>query len=429
MNEKQKVPLEYQNNMKPVFRINLGSLSPKYASKTVTINEKGKIFSPSFENVGGEMEKEIIESRNPLPLDENVKINVNGYTGVWSNRLESVNWKGPIPLENYRINNDPDPYVIKKKPESKLTFNQDVKVKYLNPPRLPKPGDIVINAEPDRQIQPGPPIIIRQNRERIPDPPPMVIREAPPRIPQPINQKVINIPGKVVPPPARKVIIEKLPQIPPKPRSIIIERWLPFEKQTRNVIYNKPKNSAILSDPKNLIIDWESPDVEVVHRIKNEGIFNTDPTKYSSKFKDEILTKLPDFTDKIARPRGIILAAEKQDDYLPELVGDVDALMLIDLEKAGLAEYKEYLENKLQNSSKNKSIDETAFKLFKSIETAKSGLVRIDDVLKVLYGLNMCFGKKYTQSELKNYLNSLDIDFDDHLNFKQFSNAYLECVN
>ncbi|RNA19890.1 hypothetical protein BpHYR1_024240 [Brachionus plicatilis] len=427
LKEKKKVPLEYQNAIKPIFRINLGSMSRKSGNKTVTINEHGTIFSPYLKSVASEMEKKIIECRNPLSIDEKSEISVDGFKGSWSNRSESTNWKGPIPLEDYPINKDPEPNVLRKKPDDRLIYNQDIKVRYLKPPKLPKPGDIVINVGPDRQIPPAPPIIIRQNRASIPDPPPLIIREAPPKPPQPISKKVINVPGKVIPPPARRVIVEKLPQAPQRPQSIILERWLPFEKQTRNVVYNKPQNFSILPDPKNLIIDWESPDIQIVRRIKNQGIFNTDPIKYSSKFKSELTTKFPKFAEQIPRPRGITLATE-QNDYLPELIGDVEALKMVDLDRAGLSEYKDYLRQKFALNSKTDLVDEIAFNLFESLDKLKTGLVKVEDAHQVLFGLNKCFGKKFSENELKKYLKSLDQDFDDKLNFNQFSSAYFQCV-
>lgn len=351
-NKISSAPYDYQNysNLKSIYKKSSEKLIKGNGNKTVTINENDIFITPKMNNFISEMERAIIESDNPIPVNENKEIIASNYKGIWANKSESSNWSGPIPLEQYRVNDDPRPEIIKKKPADKLIYNQDINVRYLNPPKLPKPGDIIINVEPDRQLPPAPPIIIRQNRASIPEPEPIIFREAPPKIPAPIKTKVINISGKVIPPPARKVIVEKLPQIPPRPQSIILERWLPYETPKRNVIYNKPLETSIIPDPKNLIVDWQSPDVEIIQKVKNEGIFNTDPREYTRRYRSQIKTHLPKFTDEIPRPRGITLASEKQD-ILPELEGDIEALRLVDLDRVGLEEYKDYLNKKFGESN------------------------------------------------------------------------------
>lgn len=109
---------------------------------------------------------------------------------------------------------------------------------------------------------PAPPIIIRQQPPRPRTPEPLVIREAPPPAPQLVGRKVITISGKRVPPPPRKVIIERLAPIPPKPQSVIIERWLPYSQVKRRVIFNKSTDKdPIVVKPKNIIVQWEAPQV------------------------------------------------------------------------------------------------------------------------------------------------------------------------
>jgi hypothetical protein len=43
------------------------------------------------------------------------EVEVNGERGLWTNKSECINWKGPVPLEKYSINYDPDPEVITKR--------------------------------------------------------------------------------------------------------------------------------------------------------------------------------------------------------------------------------------------------------------------------------------------------------------------------
>lgn len=68
-----------------------------------------------------------------------------------------------------------------------------------------------------------------------------------------------------------------MPPLPSKPQSVIIERWLPYEPPKRKVIYmtssrvdpNQPNRittnnqQPTVLKPKNIIVQWESPDVQV----------------------------------------------------------------------------------------------------------------------------------------------------------------------
>ena len=71
-------------------------------------------------------------------------ITVNGVTGVWVNKEECLNWRGPIPLEHYKINQDSNPTIIRKKRATNTEAVQRVFVRFLKPPPLPAPGQTEI---------------------------------------------------------------------------------------------------------------------------------------------------------------------------------------------------------------------------------------------------------------------------------------------
>jgi hypothetical protein len=113
----------------------------------------------------------ILNARTPLPVDETSTINlrVNGpngpneIRGIWVNKDECLNWRGPIPLDQYKINlNTADATVIRKQATHSYDQVQNISVKYLKPPRPTPPGDLIIREEPNVQLPPAPPIIIRQ---------------------------------------------------------------------------------------------------------------------------------------------------------------------------------------------------------------------------------------------------------------------------
>jgi hypothetical protein len=134
-------------------------------------------------------------------------ITVQGESGYFVNRQDVVSWQcGPLPLDQYPINQDPDPQVITKRVEQPVHYTQEVAIRYLRPSTPPAPGDVVIRHERPVVPPPAPPLVIRQQAPRPATPPPMVFRELPPTPPRLIPQKVITISAKQVPPPPRKVI-------------------------------------------------------------------------------------------------------------------------------------------------------------------------------------------------------------------------------
>ena len=67
-----------------------------------------------------------------------------------------------VPLEEFKLNIDPNPPVIRKKAAGKVELVQNVSVKFLQPPKPQQPGDITITQEPDVQAPPAPPLHITQ---------------------------------------------------------------------------------------------------------------------------------------------------------------------------------------------------------------------------------------------------------------------------
>jgi hypothetical protein len=161
-----------------------------------------------------------------------------------------------IPLEQHKLNVDPAPTLIRKKPINKLEYIQNVSLRFLRPPHPPKTGDITIIQEADVQAPPAPPLHIMQRPPSPEELPSLIFRERPPKPPAPIAPRNLVIPGKIIPPPPRKVIVERLPQLPPKPQDIIIERWLGYKRRMRTVQF-KPAPAIIAAPPpKNILIKW-----------------------------------------------------------------------------------------------------------------------------------------------------------------------------
>jgi hypothetical protein len=135
-----------------------------------------------------EIEASILRSNEtPVQIDETEELSVNGQRGIWANKSEVVNWKGPIPIEQYAINEDANPEILTKKVNQQLEYIQELAIRYLRPPTPPAPGEIVITQEPNVLTPPAPPLVIRQQPPRPVTPEPLIIREAPPRPPAAIG--------------------------------------------------------------------------------------------------------------------------------------------------------------------------------------------------------------------------------------------------
>jgi len=250
-----------------------------------------------------------------------------------------------LPLDKYRLNVDQNPHIVRRKPQEKVSYLQQVAVRYLKPPPPPKAGDIVIQELPHKQVAPAPALVVRQAPPKPCTPPPVILREAPPPPPCPIPGKLVNVPGKVVPPPARKVVVERLPPIPAKPQQIFIERWLPYGQQTQRVVYQPAKAPCVIPDPKNVVVQWESPDVEIRKECKFLGIIEADPQQYVAKYGSSLIRadQLPKFAVSHSTKQGIELAANHRPLDYPLLEGDIHALRWIDLNSVGLGYYRDKL--------------------------------------------------------------------------------------
>ena len=66
---------------------------------------------------------------------------------IWTNEQEANNSLSPIPLNEYPINQDPNPIIIKKKPDQKVEMKKEFFVRYLQPPRPLTPGKLIIEQE------------------------------------------------------------------------------------------------------------------------------------------------------------------------------------------------------------------------------------------------------------------------------------------
>ena len=376
----------------------------------------------------------------PININETEEITVLGNRGIWANKAEVVNWKGVIPIEQYVINEDANPEVINKKVTQQLEYIQELAIRYLRPPTPPAPGEIVIKQEGNTVTPPAPPLVIRQVPARAATPEPLVVREAPPQPPKPVGPKLITIGGKRLPPPPRKVVIERLAPLPSKPQSVIIERWLPYTQGKRRVIFQKaPGPDPVSVKPRNVVVQWEAPQVVIKKEFKYLGVIRANPAEYVSQYGAslKLAADLPQFVLDIKTPEGLVLAANHKYSSFYELEGDVQALKLVDLDKEGLSEYKEYLAKLFGGASASGSAAAEASaafaglleKVFYSVDVSKTNTISSSDVSVVISRLNQMLGRQYSDADARAFYSALDIDGSGEVSLATFKRVFLRLAN
>ena len=93
------------------------------------------------------IEHDIRTAAVPIPSNESEEANALGYRGILLNRGQINSWTGPIPINQYRLNEDPNPEVITKVSGQPVEYNQEIQVRYLRPPTPAPHGDIIIKEQ------------------------------------------------------------------------------------------------------------------------------------------------------------------------------------------------------------------------------------------------------------------------------------------
>jgi hypothetical protein len=437
------------------------------------------------------VEQSILRSTQPIDVNEteNLTVTFKGQqeTGIWANRQEVVNWRGIVPITEYVLNEDMSPEVITKRSEQQVVYIQELAIRYLRPPTPPAPGEILIQQEVNTLTPPAPPLVLRQVPARASTPEPLVIREAPPQAPAAVGRKVITISGKRLPPPPRKVIIERLAPLPSKPQSVLIERWLPYAQTKRRVIFQRSaERDAVVVKPRNVVVQWEAPQVVIKKEFKYLGVIRANPVEYVQRYGAtlKVARDMPDFVLDIKTPEGIVLAADYKYNTVHELEGDVRAMQLVDLDREGLSEYRAMLAklgityvgaagvvaaaSQFQSSSSytaSSAISGSAAitgsssaaiggsssasfssssssgaavtgraaltivdEIFKTIDVNRNGQISVEEAAVVLLRLNSRLGRRYGEDESAAFFRTLDVDRNGQLSLEEFRRAFVRLL-
>jgi len=397
--------------------------------------------SSSSSNAGVEwlsqIEQSILRSANPIEVNETEELTVIGQRGLWLNRAEVNAWRGDIAISEYIIHQDANPQIVTKRVEQVLEYVQELAIRYLRPPTPPAPGEIIITQEPDYKTGPAPPLIIRQAAARADTPEPLVVREAPPQPPMPVGPKRITISGKRLPPPPRKVVIERLAPLPAKPQNVIIERWLPYAESKRRVIFNKAAEvKAEVATPRNVIVQWESPRVNVRKEVKYLGVIRANPAEYVQRYGAslKVHTALPQFVLDIATPQDVgVLAADYRYRSVLELEGQLEGFQYVNLDTEGLSEYRAQLlamgirdlGASGSSSASVSGVAQAAGAVFDMIDRDQSGAVTLEEAESIVLKLNSQLKRSYGEAEVRAFFSAVNSD-GANVTKSQFLNAFVK---
>ncbi|UJR14834.1 hypothetical protein I4U23_001819 [Adineta vaga] len=181
---------------------------------------------------------------------------------------------------------DPNPQIIRRPAQGEqITYTQNIKIRFLQPPAIPPPGPLIIKEVRPPQPPPPPPLVVRQRAPPRPTPPPLILREKPPAIPAATGAQTVIRKLPPLPLPPRSVIIERLPPTPPKPRDIIIERWIPYNVlANRKTIVQRAEEPKPYPKPRNVIIQYEAPQVRIVRQFQRLGVTPENPQEYVQRY-------------------------------------------------------------------------------------------------------------------------------------------------
>ncbi|UJR14835.1 hypothetical protein I4U23_001820 [Adineta vaga] len=257
------------------FGVDLGYNGPGYGATTY----ESSSFNSSAGSVNGDA----------------ANLNVVGTAGLSSTDAASTTFssesRSSIVQQQYETDaqgnfKDSNPQIVRRPaPNGPVTLTQNIRVRFLQPPPVPPPGPLIIKEVRPPQPPPPPPLRVRQQAPPLPAQPPLILRERPPPAPASVASQTIvrNLAALAVPP--RSVVIERLPPAPPKPRDIIIERWVPYGPQAeRKTVVQRAEAAIVYPKPRNMIIQYEAPQVRVLRQFQRLGVTPENPQEYIQRY-------------------------------------------------------------------------------------------------------------------------------------------------
>jgi hypothetical protein len=178
--------------------------------------------------------------------------------------------------------------------------------------------------------------------------------------------------------------------------------------------------------------------------------------------------ELPEYVTNIKTPDGLVLAANYRYNNLYELEGDVQALRLVDLDREGLIEYRNYLQGLGISYNPGASIEggssfaggsfggsssssfggsiggggggsssarssggsatAIAAEVFNSINLNGDDSISIAEAERAFSRLNSRLGRNYTEADVRAFISRFDTNRDGQLSFEEFKRIIFQII-
>jgi len=186
---------------------------------------------------------------------------------------------------------DSNPQIIRRPaPGGQVTYTQNIRVRFLQPPPIAPPGPLIIREVRPPQPPAPPPLVIRQRAPERPQPPPLVLRERPPQVPASVASQTVIRRLAALPVPPRSTVIERIPAAPARPRDIIIERWVPYgSAQKRRTVVQRAAAAQQYQAPRNTIVQYEAAQVRIARQFQKLGVTPENPQAYLQRYGAQLL--------------------------------------------------------------------------------------------------------------------------------------------
>ena len=230
---------------------------------------------------------------------------------------------------NYQTNFDPNHQLVYTK------HPQNTGYAYIKPvtPIQQQANPIMYRNDSDNQVRS---VYLRQN------PAPKPVRLVTSGVHDRTAHQTMPVISQLYSVPTRKVNVERLPKLPTPAKNVTGE----YSERSRKYGYNQ-QTQPVTHRSKNKSTQKPPQDIKPHRDIKYSGIAPTgNPTHYNQQYGSLLLDqpKVAKIPLNIFKKTSQQLATNQRSD-LPTLIGDIEALKLIDLDAAGLSEYKNFVSN------------------------------------------------------------------------------------
>ncbi len=195
----------------------------------------------------------------------------------------------------------------------------------------------------------------------------------------------------------------------------------------RRVVFNKAAAVAEAVNPRNVIVQWEEPRVNIRQEVKYLGVIRANPAEYVQRYGSELKvhSAFPKFVQDIATPSevGQLAWNFRSSGVVHELEGDLQGFSLINLDTEGLTQYRQQLLSRgirdlgaassgsasfsVSSSSASSSVAAAASQIFDMIDYDGSGEIEVFEAERVVLRLNSQLKRSYGEDEVRSFFSAV----------------------